>query len=65
MVDKKYPRSKQKDLDYALRNGEAYASWEDEEGRDQALSNYSATITEFAAASRTSYNYCGIFAIIR
>tara|TARA_R100001163_G_scaffold55690_1_gene43224 strand:+ start:6760 stop:8925 length:2166 start_codon:yes stop_codon:yes gene_type:complete len=56
MVDKKYPRSKQKDLDYALRNGEAYASWEDEEGRDQALSNYSATITEFAAASRTSYD---------
>ena len=56
MVDKKYPRSKQKDLEYALQNGEAYASWEDEEGKSAALSNYTSSITEFASASRTSYD---------
>jgi hypothetical protein len=56
MVDKKYPRSKQKDIDYALQNGEAYASWEDEEGKSAALKNYTSSITEFAAASRTSYD---------
>ena len=56
MVDKKYPRSKQKDLEYALQNGEAYASWEDEEGKSAALNNYTSSITEFASASRTSYD---------
>ena len=56
MVDKKYPRSKQKDLEYSLGNGAAYASWEDEEGKEEALSNYSNSISEFAAASRTSYS---------
>ena len=56
MVDKKYPRSKQKDLEHSLRNGEAYASWDDEKGRRAALQNYTSSITEFAAASRTSYD---------
>ena len=56
MVDKKYPRSKQKDIDHALQNGEAYASWEDEEGKSAALKNYTSSITEFAAASRNSYD---------
>lgn len=56
MVDKKYPRSKQKDIDYAFQNGEAYASWENEEGKSAALQNYTSSITEFAAASRSSYN---------
>jgi len=56
MVDKKYPRSKQKDLEHSLRNGEAYASWEDEKGKSAALQNYTSSITEFAAASRTSYD---------
>lgn len=57
MVDKRYPRSKQKDLEYSLQNGAAYASWdEDGEGREEALSNYSNSISEFAAASRTSYS---------
>ena len=56
MVDKKYPRSKQKDIDHALQSGEAYASWENEDGKNAALKNYTSSIAEFAAASRTSYD---------
>tara|TARA_R110000796_G_scaffold128353_2_gene244035 strand:+ start:5724 stop:7886 length:2163 start_codon:yes stop_codon:yes gene_type:complete len=56
MVDKKYPRSKQKDIDHAINSEEAYTSWDDEKGKNAALHNYTSSIAEFAAAGRSSYD---------
>ena len=56
MVDKKYPRSKQKDIDHAINSEEAYTSWNDENGKAAALHNYTSSIAEFAAAGRSSYD---------
>jgi len=56
MAKRKYPKSREEDLKYRMQNGSAYASWNTEEERIEALSNYSNSIDEFAAASRTSFS---------
>ena len=56
MAKRKYPKSREEDLKYRMQNSSAYASWNTEEERIEALSNYSNSIDEFAAASRTSFS---------
>jgi hypothetical protein len=51
----KYPKSKQKDLEYLSENS-AYVSWDsnDAEGRDVALAKYSQSLGTFTYANKQS-----------
>ncbi len=58
MSKNKYPKSKQKDLEYLSENS-AYVSWDsnDAEGRDVALAKYSQSLGTFTYANNGGRNF--------